>query len=417
MQKEGERKVAQTYAYKVRDRQGKVISGKLEAENEASVSQRLREMGYFVIGVEEEKVSLGKKELHIFKPKVKSKDVTVFTRQFATMINAGLPLVKCLNILSEQTESPVLTEVILDVQHEVEMGRSLSEALSKHPDVFKELYSSMVKAGEIGGVLDDVLLRVATTLESEDEIKRKIKSAMTYPAAMFAISMLLLVIMLIFVVPTFENMFSELGASMPLLTRVIMSISRFLTSWKGALLIILIIVGVVFLRRWTKTPAGKKKLDSLKLRLPVFGVLFHKMALSRFSRTLGTLVASGVPILQALEITSNAVGNALMAEAVENVRAGVKEGDSIARPLGQSPLFPPMVTQMLAIGEETGALDTMLNKVSDFYDSEVSATVESLTSLLEPILIVFLGAVVGIIVVALYMPIFSLISTFSQETG
>lgn len=409
--------MAQTYAYKVRDRQGKVISGKLEAENEASVSQRLREMGYFVIGVEEEKVSLGKKELHIFKPKVKSKDVTVFTRQFATMINAGLPLVKCLNILSEQTESPVLTEVILDVQHEVEMGRSLSEALSKHPDVFKELYSSMVKAGEIGGVLDDVLLRVATTLESEDEIKRKIKSAMTYPAAMFAISMLLLVIMLIFVVPTFENMFSELGASMPLLTRVIMSISRFLTSWKGALLIILIIVGVVFLRRWTKTPAGKKKLDSLKLRLPVFGVLFHKMALSRFSRTLGTLVASGVPILQALEITSNAVGNALMAEAVENVRAGVKEGDSIARPLGQSPLFPPMVTQMLAIGEETGALDTMLNKVSDFYDSEVSATVESLTSLLEPILIVFLGAVVGIIVVALYMPIFSLISTFSQETG
>ncbi len=406
--------MANTYSYRVRDRQGKVISGKLEADNEASVSQRLREMGYFVIGVEEERVSLRKKELHIFKPKVKSKDITVFTRQFATMINAGLPLVKCLNILAEQTESPVLTEVVVDVQHEVEMGRSLSEALSKHPDVFKELYSSMVKAGEIGGVLDDVLLRIATTLESEDEIKRRIKSAMTYPIAMFAISMLLLVIMLVFVVPTFENMFADIGAELPFLTKIIMQISHFLVSWMGAILVIALIVGAVFLRRWLKTPGGRRKLDTFKLKLPVFGTLFHKMSLSRFSRTLGTLVASGVPILQALEITAKTVGNVLVADAVENVRAGVKEGDSIARPLGQSPLFPPMVTQMLAIGEETGALDTMLNKVSDFYDSEVSATVESLTSLLEPLMIVFLGVVVGTIVIALYMPIFSLISQFSE---
>lgn len=407
--------MAQTYAYRVRDRQGKIITGKLEADNEASVSQRLREMGYFVIGVEEERVTLTKRELHIFKPKVKGKDITVFTRQFATMINAGLPLVKCLNILSEQTENPILTGVIADVQHEVEMGRSLSEALAKHPEVFKELYSSMVRAGEIGGVLDDVLLRIAVTLESEDEIRRKIKSAMTYPVAMFAISILLLIIMLIFVVPAFEKMFKEMGATLPFLTRIIMSVSHFLASWKGAILLILAIVGVVFLRRWIHTPAGRRKLDSLKLKLPVFGILFHKMALSRFARTLGTLVASGVPILQALEITSNTVGNVLMAEAVENVRAGVKEGDSIARPLGQSPLFPPMVTQMLAIGEETGALDTMLNKVSDFYDSEVSATVEALTALLEPLLMVFLGVVVGTIVIALYMPIFSLISQFSQQ--
>lgn len=407
--------MAHTYSYRVRDRQGKVISGKLEADNEASVSQRLREMGYFVIGVEEERVSFGKKEMHIFKPKVKGKDVTVFTRQFATMINAGLPLVKCLNILAEQTESPVLTEVVVDVQHEVEMGRSLSEALAKHPDVFKELYSSMVKAGEIGGVLDDVLLRIATTLESEDEIRRRIKSAMTYPVAMFAISILLLVIMLVFVVPTFENMFNDIGANLPFLTKTIMQISHFLVSWMGALVIIALIVGIIFLRRWLKTPNGRRKLDAFKLKLPVFGSLFHKMSLSRFSRTLGTLVASGVPILQALEITSKTVGNVLVAEAVDNVRSGVKEGDSIARPLGQSPLFPPMVTQMLAIGEETGALDTMLNKVSDFYDSEVSATVESLTSLLEPLMIVFLGVVVGTIVIALYMPIFSLISQFSGE--
>ncbi|MBN2027763.1 MAG: type II secretion system F family protein [Actinobacteria bacterium] len=407
--------MAHTYSYRVRDRQGKVISGKLEADNEASVSQRLREMGYFVIGVEEERVSLRKKELHIFKPKVKGKDITVFTRQFATMINAGLPLVKCLNILSEQTESPVLTEIVVDVQHEVEMGRSLSEALAKHPEVFKELYSSMVKAGEIGGVLDDVLLRIATTLESEDEIRRRIKSALTYPVAMFAISILLLIVMLVFVVPTFESMFNDIGAELPFLTKIIMQISHFLVSWMGALVIIAIIVGVVFLRRWLKTPNGRRKLDAFKLKLPVFGSLFHKMSLSRFSRTLGTLVASGVPILQALEITSKTVGNVLVAEAVDSVRSGVKEGDSIARPLGQSPLFPPMVTQMLAIGEETGALDTMLNKVSDFYDSEVSATVESLTSLLEPLMIVFLGVVVGTIVIALYMPIFSLISQFSSQ--
>ncbi len=407
--------MAQTYSYRVRDKQGKIITGKLEADNEALVSQRLREMGYFVIAVEEEKVSLAKKEIRIFQPKVKGKDVTVFTRQFATMINAGLPLVKCLSILSEQTESPVLSEVVADVQHEVEMGRSLSEAMSKHGNIFKDLYTSMVKAGEIGGVLDDVLLRIANTLESEDEIRRKIKSALTYPVAMFAISILLLIVMLVFVVPAFEKMFKDMGANLPFLTKIIMGISHFLVSWKGAILVLLLIAGGVFLRRWLKTPAGRRRLDALKLKLPVFGTLFHKMALSRFSRTLGTLVSSGVPILQALEITSNTVGNVLVAEAVENVRSGVKEGDSIARPLGQSPLFPPMVTQMLAIGEETGALDTMLNKVSDFYDSEVSATVEALTSLLEPVLIVFLGLVVGTIVIALYMPIFSLITQFTKE--
>jgi len=399
----------------VRDRQGKVITGKLEADSETAVSQKLRDMGYLIIGVEEEKIPITKREIRVLQPKVKSKDVTVFTRQFATMINAGLPLVKCLSILSEQTESPVLTEVISDVQHEVEMGRSLSEALAKHPNIFKDLYTSMVRAGEIGGVLDDVLLRIAATLENEDEIRRRIKSAMTYPAAMFAISILLLFVMLIFVVPIFEKMFRDMGATLPILTRVIVAISHFLASWKGLLLLVAVIVGVIFLRRWLKTPAGRRRLDALKLKLPVFGNLFHKMSLSRFSRTLGTLVASGVPILQALEITSNTVGNVLVAEAVDNVRAGVKEGDSIARPLGQSPLFPPMVTQMLAIGEETGSLDTMLNKVSDFYDSEVAATVEALTSLLEPVLMVFLGVVVGTIVIALYMPIFSLISQFTRQ--
>ncbi len=406
--------MAQTFTYRVRDRQGKIITGSLEAESEETVSQRLRQMGYFVIGIEAEKVSMTKKELHIFKPKVKAKDVTVFTRQFATMINAGLPLVKCLTILSEQTENPMLAEIVTDVQHEVEMGRSLSEALAKHPDTFKALYTSMVKAGEIGGVLDDVLLRIAATLESEAEIRRSIKSAMTYPVAMLGISVLLLVVMLIFVVPTFENMFKQMDATLPALTALIVKLSKFMKGVGGLALLVAVVGGTWLFGRWKKTEGGRRKVDSFKLKAPVFGTLFHKMSMSRFSRTLGTLVSSGVPILQALEITAETVGNALVADAVNDVRTGVKEGESIARPLGQSPLFPPMVTQMLAIGEETGALDTMLNKVADFYDSEIAATVESLTSLLEPLLMAGLGGVVGTIVVSLYMPIFSLISKFSK---
>jgi type IV pilus assembly protein PilC len=400
--------VARTYSYRVRDRQGKIISGKLEADSEQAVSQKLREMGYFVIGVEEERVPIAKKEIRILQPKVKPKDITVFTRQFATMINAGLPLVKCLSILAEQTESPVLTEVITDVQHEVEMGRSLSEALSKHPKMFKDLYTSMVRAGEIGGVLDDVLLRIATTLESEDEIRRRIKSAMTYPVAMFAISILLLFVMLIFVVPIFEKMFRDMGATLPFLTRIIVGISHFLASWKGALLLVALIVGFVFLRRWLKTPAGRRKLDALKLKLPIFGSLFHKMSLSRFSRTLGTLVASGVPILQALEITSNTVGNMLVAEAVDNVRAGVKEGESIAGPLKQCSVFPAMVVRMIDIGERTGALDDMLIKIADYYEEQVDIAVQGLTSLMEPLIICFLGVVVGGIVICMFLPMFQL---------
>ncbi len=402
--------MAQSYAYRVRDRSGKVITGVLEAETASGVSQRLKQMGYFVIGIEEEKTSIAKKELHIFKPKAKSKDVTIFTRQFATMINAGLPLVKCLDILTRQTENPVLAEVIADVQHEVEMGRSLSEALAKHPEVFKDLYVSMVKAGEIGGVLDDVLMRVANTLESEQEIRRKIKSAMTYPVVMFGISILLLAVMLLFIVPAFQGMFSKMGAKMPALTKAVVGLSHLLASWKGALIVVALGFAVWGFRKWIKTETGRRRFDAFKLKMPAVGPLFHKLAMSRFSRTLGTLVSSGVPILQALEITSSTVGNKIVGDQVDNVRAGVKEGDSIARPLGQSSVFPPMVTQMLAIGEETGALDTMLNKVADFYDAEVAASVESLTSILEPILIVGLGATVGLIVISLYMPIFSLIS-------
>jgi len=386
-----------------------VITGVLEAETASGVSQRLKQMGYFIIGIEEERVSIAKKELHIFKPKAKGKDVTIFTRQFATMINAGLPLVKCLDILTRQTESPVLAEVIADVQHEVEMGRSLSEALAKHPEVFKDLYVSMVKAGEIGGVLDDVLMRVADTLENEQEIKRKIKSAMTYPAVMFGISILLLAVMLLFIVPAFQNMFEQMGAKMPALTKAVVGLSHLLASWKGLLIIVALGFAVWGIRKWIKTETGRRKFDAFKLKMPAVGPLFHKLSMSRFSRTLGTLVSSGVPILQALEITSATVGNKIVADQVDKVRSGVKEGDSIAGPLSKSTVFPPMVTQMLAIGEETGALDTMLNKVADFYDSEVSATVESLTSILEPILIVGLGGMVGLIVISLYMPIFSLI--------
>lgn len=405
--------MAQTYSYKVRDKDGKVITGTLEAETEEAVSQKLRQMGYFVVGIERQRESFAKKEISLFKPKIKMKDVCVFTRQFATMINAGLPLVRCLSVLAEQTDNPSLAETILDLQHEVEMGRSLSEAMAKHRDIFNDLYVSMVKAGEIGGVLDDVLLRVANTLENDMELKHKIKSAMTYPVALLGLSMLLLVAMLLFVVPIFEKMFDDMGAELPAVTKVVVALSKFVASWKGAIFIALLVVGIVMLKRWTKTEKGVRAKDRVMLKLPVFGPLFHKVSMSRFARTLGTLVSSGVPILQALEITSDAVGNKIIGDEVDGVRVSVKEGESIAKPLSSSALFPPMLTQMLAIGEETGALDTMLNKVSDFYDSEVTNTVESLTALLEPIMMMFLGGVVGGLVIALYLPIFSLV----QQVG
>ena len=402
--------MAVAYTYKVRDRNGREIKGSLEADSVDALTGKLGQMGYFVVSVEEVKTSLRKKQIYIFGKKVKSKDLTIFTRQFATMINAGLPLIKCLSILAQQTESQVLSDVITDCSKELEAGRSLSEALSKHPEAFNDLYVAMVRAGELGGMLDDVLLRVADQLERDAEIRQKIKSAMTYPIVVLAITILVVTAMLMFVVPKFGKMFTELGGKLPTYTQMLVNLSHFLAGW-GGLVVIVVIIGLVFAyRRFKATEKGRMTIDRIKLRLPLVGTLFHKTAMSKFSRTLGTLISSGVPILGALEITGDTTGNMVVTKALDEVRAGVKEGETIARPLTQAEIFPPMVTQMIAIGEETGALDVMLAKVSDFYDSEVNAAMDSFASIIEPVLLVVLGGAVGSIVIALYLPIFKVIT-------
>jgi type IV pilus assembly protein PilC len=402
--------MAVAYTYKVRDRNGREIKGSLEADSVDALTGKLGQMGYFVVSVEEVKTSLRKKQIYIFGKKVKSKDLTIFTRQFATMINAGLPLIKCLSILAQQTESQVLSDVITDCSKELEAGRSLSEALSKHPEAFNDLYVAMVRAGELGGMLDDVLLRVADQLERDAEIRQKIKSAMTYPIVVLAITIIIVTAMLMFVVPKFGKMFTELGGKLPTYTQMLVNLSHFLAGW-GGLVVIVVIIGLVFAyRRFKATEKGRMTIDRIKLRLPLVGTLFHKTAMSKFSRTLGTLISSGVPILGALEITGDTTGNMVVTKALDEVRAGVKEGETIARPLTQAEIFPPMVTQMIAIGEETGALDVMLAKVSDFYDSEVNAAMDSFASIIEPVLLVVLGGAVGSIVIALYLPIFKVIT-------
>lgn len=402
--------MSSTFAYTVRDGTGREITGSLEADNAETLAGKLRQMGYNVISVNEVKSSLGKKEIRIFGVRVKTQEVTIFTRQFATMINAGLPLIKCLSILAQQTESSALADIITDCQREVEAGRSLSEALAKHPEAFSKLYVSMVRAGELGGMLDDVLLRVATQMEREHDIRRKVKSAMTYPIAVLGLSLVLLAAMIVFVVPKFAAMFESLGGELPTFTKILVGVSHFVGGWGGLVIIAAVIGFVIFFRRFRATDSGRLLIDRVKLRLPLVGPLFHKYALSRFSRTLGTLISSGVPILGALEITGETTGNMVITRALDDVMIGVKEGETIARPLSQAAVFPPMVTQMIAIGEETGALDVMLAKVSEFYDSEVNASVESLTSIIEPLLIVFLGGTVGMIVIALYLPVFRVIT-------
>jgi type IV pilus assembly protein PilC len=401
--------MATTFAYKVRDKQGKMVAGTLEADSQAVVATKLRSMGFAPVLIEEQKTSVGKMEIKLpWANRVKAKDLAVFSRQFATMINSGLSLLRALNILAEQTENSKLAAVIGDVRTEVEKGSSLSAALSKHPKVFKRLYVAMIRAGEVGGVLDSVLLRLAENLEKEVALKQKIKSAMTYPVVVFCLVILILVGMLIFVVPTFKNLYGELGGTLPLPTKVLISLSdnakRF---WY--IVAALAIGAAVGIKRWVNTEQGRGRWDAIKLKVPIFGLLVHKTALSRFSRTLSVLMKSGVPILQSLEIVRETVNNTVMSNAVSDVSTSVKEGESIAKPLERHEIFPPMVVQMISVGEETGALDTMLGKVSDFYDQEVEATVDALTSLIEPILIAVMGVVVGGMVVALYMPMFNII--------
>lgn len=402
--------MATTFAYKVRDRAGKMVAGTIEADTQTAVATRLRQMGYAPLLIEEQRATLAKKELRLpWGGKVKAKDLAVFSRQFATMINSGLTLLRALNILAEQTENQQFARVIGEVGSDVEKGTSLSAALARHPKVFKRLYVAMVRAGEIGGVLDSVLLRVAENLEKEVVLRQKIKSAMTYPTVVFCLVLLIMTAMLMFVVPTFKNLYADLGGTLPLPTRVLIAVSdKARQFWY--VVFGLILGGAAGIRRWVQTDRGRGIWDALKLKAPIFGGLVHKAALSRFARTLSVLMRSGVPILQSLDIVRDTVNNTVVSSAVRDVAGSVKEGESIAKPLERHAVFPPMVVQMIAVGEETGALDTMLGKISDFYDQEVESTVEALTSLIEPLLIAVMGIVVGSMVVALYMPMFNIIN-------
>jgi type IV pilus assembly protein PilC len=398
-----------TYQYKVKDRQGRLLEGSLEAESTTLVVNRLRQMGYVPIAIDAKDDTGLQKELNLsFGGKPKMKDIAVFSRQFATMINSGLSLLRALYILADQTENKQLCTVIDHVRQDVEKGASLSQALSRHPKVFTRLYVAMVRAGETGGVLDSVLLQLASVIEKQVELRRKIKSAMTYPTVVFALCLLIVTAMLLFIVPTFKNIYSQLNGTLPVLTRVLIKISEIFKSF-FPVFFLLGIGAVVGFKRWVRTDHGREIWDRVKLRAPVFGKLVHKTALTRFSQTLSVLLRSGVPILEALEITSETVNNTVLANAVKDVQSGVKTGESMAKPLGTHKVFPPMVVQMIAVGEETGAVDTMLDKIGEFYNQEVEATVNALTSLLEPLLIVMLGGCVGGMVIALYMPMFNII--------
>jgi type IV pilus assembly protein PilC len=398
-----------TFTYQVRDRSGKMLSGTLEADNQGAVATKLRAMGYSPVSIDRVKDNALQKEITIpgFGPKVKLQDLAIFSRQFATMINSGLSLIRSLSILAEQTESRELARIVDEIRTEVESGRSLSQALASHPKVFPKLYTAMVRAGETAGMLDTVLLRIAETLEKDVALRGKIKAALTYPVIVFILAILLTAVMLIFIVPTFVGLFESLGGQLPLPTRVLMAASDFLASWYGLLTFFIAPIGL-----WQAFKAiraneeGRYRLDVIKLKLPVFGDLFHKIAIARFSRNLGTLLAAGVPILQALEITADTVNSGPISKATKDVQDGVREGEAVATPLSEHEVFPPMVVQMIAVGEETGAIDTMLEKIADFYDQEVESTTESLTALMEPLMIAVLGGIVGSMVIALYMPIF-----------
>jgi len=340
---------------------------------------------------------------------VTTKDLAIFTRQFATMISAGLPLVQCLDILAKQSSKPSFGRVIGEVTREVEAGSTLADALGKHKNVFDDLFRNMVAAGEAGGVLDEILMRLATYIEKAEALKRKVQGAMVYPAIVLGVCVVCAVFMLIFIIPTFAKMFTDFGGELPLPTKIVLMLSDGLQKfwWLGVLVVI---CGIVAYQRYYATDAGHRNIDALMLRSPVLGDVLLKSAVARFTRTLGTLIASGVPILAGLEITARTAGNRIISEAIMTARASIREGETVSAPLKTSGVFPPMVVQMISVGEQTGALDEMLTKIAVFYDSEVDTAVDAMTSVIEPIMVVLMGGMVGGMVVAMYLPMFKLIS-------
>lgn len=393
------------FKYIAKDRTGRDITATMQAENERVVVAALRKRGLIVLNVSEELSSGG--ALKKGKRKVKGSDLVVFSRQLATMVDAGLPLLQALQTLADQTENPSLKIVLEEVVASIEQGATLSEAISAHPRVFTSLFVNMVRAGEASGTLAEILDRIASYMEASLALKRKVKSAMVYPIIVLSMAIIITTILLLKVIPVFGEIYKGFGAALPLPTQMLLDLSEFLRTYfpfaVGGL-----IVGVIMLKKYVKTEAGRLRLDKFKFNMPIFGPIFRKVAVSRFSRTLSVLVKSGVPILSALDIVSRTAGNKLVEGAVNDAIEEIKRGECIAEPLAASEVFPPMVTKMIAVGEESGKLEVMLSKIADFYDSQVDAAVSGLTSLIEPLLIAFLGIVVGGIVICMFLPIFKL---------
>ncbi len=404
--------MALTFDYKVRDRTGNLVEGQLEGDSLALVVGKLREMGYLPLAVTPKTGMNMKREIAIpgFTNRVKLNEIAVATRQIATMIDSGLSVVRALGILATQVENKELGRVLGEVRLEVERGSSLSAACTKHPKIFNTLFVTMVQAGEAGGHLDEVLLDLAQTMEKQAVLRRKVKSAMTYPAIVLSVMVVIFLALLIFIVPVFQKLFASLHAKLPAPTLIVIGVSKIVLSVWAVLVVAVLVGGVVALRKWIKTEDGRLKWDGFKLKPPIFGQLVHKVALSRVSHTLGSLIQAGVPILESLDIVSDTAGNQVIGNALLDAKAGVREGRSLADTLrDHEEVIPALLTQMVEVGEQTGALDAMLHKVGDFYDGEVEITVNNLTSMLEPIMTVFMGAGVGVMVIAMYLPMFSYI--------
>lgn len=398
-----------SFKYKARNNLGKIVEGTIEVENEGAVAAALRQKRLELVssssagGLGGLWAALNKKG-----GKVTTKDIVVFSRQFSTMVNAGLPILQGLTIVAEQAENPDFRTVMTKVRDDISNGVPLSEAMAKFPKVFNTLYVNMVKAGEQGGILDVIFERLSEYMEKAEGVSRKVKSAMMYPVVVMSVAVLVVIFLMVKVVPTFRDVFASFGAKLPAPTQFLIDVSQFLSSKKAVLLVVFGVVFWIALTMYRKTKAGAYNWDKMILNIPIFGVLARKASVAKFARTLGTLIKSGVPIMDALETVAKTSGNLVVEKAVFNARDSVREGKTLTQPLRESKVFPPMVTQMINVGEETGALDTMLNKIADFYEDEVDAAVEGLTSIIEPILIVFLGVTIGFIVVAMFMPMFEI---------
>ena len=393
------------FKYVAKDPNGRDISATMEAENEREVVLALRKKGLVILSVTEE--ARGESPVRKTKRKVKGPELVVFSRQLATMVDAGLPLIQAIDTLAEQAESPALQVVLKDVVKSIEQGSSFSEAIGGHPKVFSSLFVSMCRAGEASGTLAEILDRIAGYMEASLALKRKVKSAMIYPIVVSSMAVIITTVLLLKVIPVFGRIYDDFGASLPTPTQMLLDLSDMLRRY-FPIVVGAVIVGIFFLRKYIKTEAGRMRFDRFKLNVPIFGPIFRKVAVSRFSRTLSVLVKSGVPILSALDIVAKTAGNKLVETAVTDAMEEIKQGEAIAQPLAASEVFPPMVTKMISVGEESGKLEVMLSKISDFYDSQVDAAVSGLTSLIEPLLIAFLGIVVGGIVICMFLPIFRL---------